>query len=155
MAKVKIQKNIVIKNRKASYEYEFLETYTAGMSLLGSEIKSIRLGKASLQEAYCYVTLKNEVFIKKMHIAPYEQATHVNHEPYRERKLLLKKKEINKLVGMLNEKGLAVIPVKLFISERGMAKLVIAVGKGKKLHDKRSSIKDKDSKRDIQRQLTN
>ena len=153
MAKEKIQKNIVIKNRKASYEYEFLETYTAGMSLLGSEIKSIRLGKASLQEAYCYITLKNEVFIKKMHIAPYEQATHVNHEPYRERKLLLQKKEINKLVGMMNEKGLAIIPVKLFISERGMAKLVIALGKGKKLHDKRSSIKDKDNKRELQRQL--
>ena len=153
MAKEKIQKNIVIKNRKASYEYEFLETYTAGMSLLGSEIKSIRLGKASLQEAYCYITLKNEVFIKKMHIAPYEQATHVNHEPYRERKLLLQKKEINKLVGMMNEKGLAIIPVKLFISERGMAKLVIALGKGKKLPDKRSSIKDKDNKRELQRQL--
>lgn len=152
MAKDKIQKNVVIKNRKASFEFEFIETFTAGLSLVGSEIKSIRQGKASLPEAYCYITEKYEVFIKKMHIAPYEQATHYNHDPYRERKLLLEKKEINKLVGAMNEKGLTIIPVKLFISERGHAKLVIALAKGKKTHDKRSTIKDKDSKRDLQRQ---
>ena len=152
MAKDKIQKNVVIKNRKASFEYEFLETFTAGMSLVGSEIKSIRQGKASLQEAYCYITEKLEVFIKKMHIAPYEQATHFNHEPYRERKLLLQKKEIAKLSEAMNEKGLTIIPVRLFISDRGMAKLFIALGKGKKLYDKRSSIKEKDSKRELQRQ---
>ncbi len=152
MAKDKIQKSIVIKNRKASYEYEFVDTLVVGISLLGSEIKSIRQGKASLQEAYCYITEKMELFIKKMHIAPYEQATHYNHEPYRERKLLAHKKEIRKFSDGLNEKGLTLIPAKLFITDRGFVKLNIALAKGKKLHDKRNSIKEKDNKRELKRQ---
>lgn len=137
-----------IKNRKASYEYEYIDTYTAGIVLKGTEIKSIRESKVSLQESYCYFN-KGELFIKGMHIAPYEQANVFNHDPLRDRKLLLHKKELKKIESALNEKGLTVIPTKLFISDRGHAKINIAVAKGKKLHDKRQSIKEKDMKREL------
>ena len=152
MAKTKerFSKNITIKNRKASYEFEFIDEYVAGIQLMGTEIKSLREGKASLQEAYCYFK-KNELFVKQMHIAPYAQGTHFNHVEDRERKLLLNKREIEKLQSKSKEKGLSIIPTKLFISDRGFAKLAIVLGRGKKLHDKRDSIKEKDIKRDLQR----
>ena len=151
LKKDKIQKAVQIKNRKASYEYEFLEKFVTGLVLKGTEIKSIRQGRASLQEAYC-IFFKEELWITKMNIAPYEQATHYNHEPLRNRKLLLKRKELNKLQDKLKDVGLTIIPIKLFVNDRGFAKLEIALAKGKKLHDKRESIKAKDTKKDLQRQ---
>lgn len=155
MIKNKIEKNVTIKNKKASFNYEFLEKYTAGLVLKGSEIKSIRQSNASLQEAYCLVK-SDEVWVTKMHIAAYEQATHFNHNPLRDRKLLLEKREIKKIIEHSKDKGLTIVPVKLFINSRGLAKLEIAIAKGKKLHDKRHTIKEKDTKRELQRQkLTN
>jgi len=152
MAKTKerFSKTISIQNRKARYEFEFIDEYVAGIQLQGTEIKSLREGKASLQEAYCYFK-GNELFVKQMHIAPYAQGTHYNHVEDRERKLLLNKREIEKLNAKSKEKGLSIIPTKLFISARGFAKLAIVLGRGKKLHDKRDSIKEKDIKRDLQR----
>ncbi|MTI33290.1 SsrA-binding protein SmpB, partial [Xanthovirga aplysinae] len=137
-------------NRKASFEFEFIETFTAGMVLTGTEIKSIREGKASLQEAFC-VFHKGELYVKMMHISPYKEGTYNNHELTRQRKLLLNKKELKKLESKMAEKGLTVIPTRLFLSQRGFAKLNIALAKGKKLHDKRQSIKDRDVKRDLSR----
>lgn len=151
MKKGKIEQSVSIKNRKASFNFEWLETFTAGMVLRGTEIKSIRQSKVSLQEAYCILD-KGELWVVKMHIAPYEQATHFNHEPMRRRKLLLSRKEIDKLIDKSKDKGLTIIPTKLFISDKGIAKLNIALAKGKQLHDKRDSIKEKDTKRDLQRQ---
>jgi len=148
--KGKFSSQISIKNRKARFEYHFLETYTAGLKLMGTEIKSIREGKVNLQEAYCYFH-NQELFIKQMHISPYSQGTHYNHEPTRERKLLLKKKELAKLESKMNEKGLTIIPTRLFINNRGLAKLDIALAKGKKLYDKREDIKQKDVKRELDR----
>lgn len=149
MAKInKFEKRINIKNRKASFEFEFLDTYVAGIMLKGTEIKSIREGKASLTEAFCYFR-NGELFIKQMHIAPYSMANVYNHEAVRDRKLLLSKKELDKLESKFEEKGLTIIPVRLFVNDRGLAKLEIALGRGKKLHDKRQSIKEKDAKRDL------
>ena len=148
--KERFSKSVSIQNRKARYEFEYIDEYVAGIQLMGTEIKSLREGKASLQEAYCYFK-GDELFVKQMHIAPYAQGTHYNHEEDRERKLLLNKKELNKLSSKAKEKGLSIIPTKLFISARGFAKLAIVLGRGKKLHDKRDSIKDKDIKRDLQR----
>lgn len=146
----RFEKRINIKNRKASFEFEFIDTYIAGIMLKGTEIKSIREGKASLTEAFCY--FKNgELFVKQMHIAPYSMANVYNHDPVRDRKLLLSKKELDKLESKFEEKGLTIIPVRLFINDRGLAKLEIALGRGKKLHDKRLSIKEKDAKRDLDR----
>ncbi|HBH22655.1 MAG TPA: SsrA-binding protein [Cytophagales bacterium] len=148
--KKEFSNKIHIKNRKAGFEYQFLNKYIAGITLKGTEIKSIRQGKASLQQAYCFVH-KGEIFVKDMHISPYEQASHFNHEPTRQRKLLLSKKEIGKIDSKLKEKGLTLIPTRLFINDRGWAKLEIALAKGKKLHDKRQDIKDKDLKREMSR----
>jgi SsrA-binding protein len=148
--KAKFSSQISIKNRKARFEYHFLETYTAGLKLMGTEIKSIREGKVNLQEAYCYFN-NQELFVKQMHISPYSQGTHYNHEPTRERKLLLKKKELAKLESKMNEQGLTIIPTRLFINNRGLAKLDIALAKGKKLYDKREDIKQKDVKRELDR----
>lgn len=142
--------SINIKNRKARFEFEFLDTLVAGIMLTGSEIKSIREGKASLQEGYCYFK-KNALFIKGMNISPYEQATHYNHDPVRERKLLLNKNELEKWQSKLEEKGLTVVPVRLFLNNKGLAKLEIALAKGKKLYDKRDSIKERDTKREMDR----
>lgn len=142
--------SINIKNRKARFEYEFIDTLVAGIMLTGSEIKSIREGKASLQEAYCYFG-KQGLFVKGMNISPYEQATYFNHDPVRERKLLLNKSELEKWRAKLEEKGLTIVPVRLFINDRGLAKLEIALAKGKKLYDKRNSIKEKDTKRELDR----
>ena len=151
MAKTnRFEKRINIKNRKASYEFEFLDTYVAGIMLKGTEIKSIREGKASLTEAFCYFR-NGELYIKQMHIAPYSMASVYNHEAVRDRKLLLSKKELNKLEGRSEEKGLSIIPIRLFINDRGLAKLEIALARGKKIHDKRQNIKEKDAKRDLDR----
>lgn len=145
----KIDKNISIKNKRASFEYLLLDKYVAGMVLTGTEIKSIRLGKVSLQEAYCYFS-SGELWVKGMHIAIYVQGNIRNHVEDRERKLLLNKKELNKLMRN-KEKGMTIIPVKLFMNERGLAKLEVALAKGKKLYDKRQHIKERDLERDRRR----
>ena len=152
--KKRFSNDISIKNKKASYEYSFIETFEAGLVLKGTEIKSIREGKVSLQEAYCFMD-DGEAFIKGMNISPYSQASFTNHEPTRQRKLLLSKREIDKLATNRDEKGLTIIPVKLYINSRGLAKLQIALAKGKKLFDKRNSIKEKDQKRELSRMRLN
>jgi SsrA-binding protein len=142
--------NVIIKNKKAKFEYELLDFIEAGIVLKGSEIKSIREGKASLQEAYCHIS-NMEIFIKGMNISPYMESTYDNHEPTRERKILLKKKDIEKLKDKTEQKGLTIIPVKLYINSRGFAKIELALGRGKKLHDKRQNLKEKDQKKEIKR----
>lgn len=150
----KLDKIINIKNKKASYNFEFVDTYVAGMVLKGTEIKSIREGKVSLTEAFC-VFFRGELFVRQMHIAPYSMAANYNHEAIRDRKLLLSKKELEKLKTKGEEKGLTMIPVRIFINDRGLAKMEIALGRGKKTHDKRQDIKEKDAKREIQRMALN
>jgi SsrA-binding protein len=150
MGKDKNPSNINIKNKKASFEFSFIETYVAGIQLKGTEIKSIRTGKVNLQEGYCYFH-NGELYTRNVHIAQYEKGTHFNHEPMRERKLLLKKKELEKLESKSEEKGLTIIPVRLFVNDRGFAKMEIALAKGKKLYDKREDIKAKDVKREMER----
>ena len=147
---VSFSKNVNIVNRKAKFEYEFLEKFIAGLVLKGTEIKSIRESKASLQHAYCLIK-DNEIFVRDLHISPYSQAAHYNHDPVRERKLLLSKREIRKLSVKSKEKGLTIIPTRLFINDRGYAKLEIALAKGKKIHDKRRDIKERDQKRELDR----
>ena len=141
---------INIRNRQAGFEYELLDKYTAGMVLMGTEIKSIREGKANLQDGYCYLN-NGELFVKGINITPYAEGTHYNHDATRERKLLLKRSEIKKLESKVEEKGYTLVPTRLFINERGLAKLEIAVARGKKLHDKRDSIKERDAKRELDR----
>ncbi len=141
---------VVIKNKKATFLYELLEVYTAGIVLTGTEIKSIRMGKASIVESYCYF-INTDLWIKGMHVAEYWWANRYNHDPNRERKLLLTKKELLKLKKRTQEKGLTIIPTKLFINEKGYAKLDIALAKGKKVFDKREDIKKKDTKREMDR----
>lgn len=142
----------VIKNRKATFEYFLTQTFKCGIMLTGTEIKSVRAGKVNLKEGYCYVR-NNAVWIKNMHIAPYKEGSYSNHLPLRERKLLLKKREINKIESKLKEKGLTLIPVQMYINERGLAKLDISLAKGKKFYDKRNSIKEKDTKREVARDM--
>jgi SsrA-binding protein len=145
-----VSADISIKNKKASFEYEFLETFTAGIQLTGTEIKSIRAGKASIVEGYCF--MKNgELFIKNMYIAEYEQGTYNNHEPKRDRKLLLNRSELDKLEKKKKDVGLTIVPLKVFINKKGFAKMDIALAKGKKLHDKREDLKSKDAKREMDR----
>ena len=141
---------INIKNKKASFEYQLLEKFTAGMQLLGTEIKSIRDSKASITEAYC-TFIKGELFVKNMYVAPYEPAGRAGHDERRDRKLLLNQQELGKLKKKLKDQGMTVIPVRLFIASSGFAKLEIALAKGKKLYDKREDLKQKDIKRDIER----
>lgn len=145
---------VEIKNKRAKFEFEFLETFTAGIQLFGSEIKSVRNNKASITEAYG-VIVKNELFIRNMYIADYENAGHFNHDSKRDRKLLLNKLEIYKINKKLKNKGLTIVPTRLFISEKGWAKIKIAIAKGKKIHDKREDLKTKDVKREIERKLKN
>lgn len=145
-----MQEAIRIKNRKASFEYHFIDTYVAGIQLLGTEIKAIREGKVNLVDAYCHF-IKEELFISNMTISEYSLGTYANHEPRRMRKLLLQKKELKKLRNSLKEKGLTIIPLALFVNDKGLAKLEIALAKGKKLYDKREDIKAKDVKRDLDR----
>ncbi len=146
----KISKNFNISNRRAGFEYAFLEKYTAGIVLTGTEIKSIREGKVNFQDAYC-LFLSDELFIRSLHISPYTEGTHYNHEPLRDRKLLLTRRELRKLASKLKDQGLTVIPVRIFSSDRGLAKIEIALAKGKKLYDKRETIKERDVKRDSDR----
>ncbi|MEN9297173.1 MAG: hypothetical protein RJB49_131 [Bacteroidota bacterium] len=153
MAKEKIQKTVEIKNRRASFEYAFIDTFTAGLVLMGTEIKSIRQGKANLTDAYC-VFFQDELFVRNMHISAYEEGTHYNHAPLRDRKLLLSKRELGKLQKELKNVGLTIIPTRLFISDKGYAKLNIALSKGKKTFDKRDDIKEKDVKRDMDRSMS-
>lgn len=150
--KQQFQKRININNRKASFEYHFLEKMVAGIVLKGSEIKSLRMGKVNLQDAYC-LTVNGEAFVRNMHINPYAMGGFNNHEAKAERKLLLSKKEIRKLELKSQDQGIAIIPTRLFINDRGWAKLEIALAKGKKLYDKRQSIKDKDMKREAKERI--
>ncbi len=143
-------KNISIKNRRATFDYELLDQYTAGLVLVGSEIKSLREGKAGLVDSYCYFA-NNELWIKNMYIAEYFYATYNNHIERRERKLLLNRKELRKIQEALKNPGLTVIPIRLFINEKGLAKLVIATARGKKQYDKRTDIKEREMRRDIDR----
>jgi SsrA-binding protein len=143
---------VIDTNRKAKYEYTFLEQFTAGVQLFGTEIKSVRNKDVSITEGYCTFKGK-ELFILNMHIGHYEQGTYNNHEPKRERKLLLNKQELKKLGGKLKDKGLTIIPTRLFISDNGLAKINIALAKGKKIHDKRDGIKERDIQRDVDRAL--
>lgn len=136
-----------IKNKSAHYEYFILKEYIAGIQLVGSEVKSIAANNASIKEAYIYIS-KNEVFIKGMHIAKYNESSYMNHDEIRDRKLLLKKKEIAELIKETKDVGLTIIPMEIFPSN-GKFKLKIAISKGKKLFDKRSSLKEKDAKREV------
>lgn len=140
--------DINIRNRQAGFEFELLDKYVAGIVLRGTEIKSIRESKVNLQDGYCYFN-NGELFVKGVTIDQYAQGTHYNHEAQRERKLLLKRPELAKLEKRVEEKGLTLVPLRLFINDRGYAKLEIAVARGKKLHDKRNAIKDRDAKREL------
>jgi SsrA-binding protein len=142
--------DVHIKNRKAGFEYEILDKLTVGIQLKGTEIKSIRNGNASINEAFCQIK-NDELFVVNMHIAEYELGTYANHVPKRERKLLLHKSELLKWKKKVNEKGQTIIPTLVFISDRGKAKLNIALAQGRKLHDKRENLKEKDTKREIAR----
>jgi len=143
---------INIKNKKAWHEYEFIEHFTAGMQLTGTEIKSIRAGKASLVDSYCYFK-ENELYVKGMHIAEYDFGNINNHDPKRDRKLLLSRKELRRLAKNIKEKGLTIMALRMFIAENGYAKLEIALSKGKKEYDKREDLKQKDSKREMDRMM--
>lgn len=142
--------DIVIRNKKASHDYEFLEKYIAGIKLTGTEIKSIRLGKAALTDSYCLFR-EGELFIKGMHISEYYWGNLNNHDPIRERKLLLTKRELRKIDRKVKETGYTIIAIKVFINERGLAKAEIAVSKGKKEYDKRETLKRKDQEREMDR----
>ena len=146
-----IQKNINIKNKRARFEYEILETYTSGIVLSGTEIKSIRLGKASITESFCEFNDKGELFVINMQVDEYSHGSHYNHKPKAERKLLLQKRELKKLLRQVRNAGLTIVPLRLFLNERGLAKMVVALAKGKKLYDKRENIKDRDNKRNLDR----
>jgi SsrA-binding protein len=141
---------ITIKNKKASFEFFLTEEFTAGLVLTGTEIKSLRDGKANLTDAYCAFE-GNELVVRNMHISEYKYGTYSNHEPKRDRKLLLNRRELNKILSKTREKGLTIVPVQLFINEKGLAKIVIAIAKGKKLYDKREALKTKDNRREIER----
>lgn len=143
-------KEVNIKNRRANFDYAISETFTAGIVLTGTEIKSIRLGKASLVDTFCYVT-NGEVWIKNMYIAEYFYGTYNNHSERRDRKLLLNRKEIKRLEKSGKEAGFTIVPMRLFINDRGLAKIVIGIGRGKKEYDKRQAIKEREDKRSIAR----
>ncbi|MTI80494.1 MAG: SsrA-binding protein SmpB [Firmicutes bacterium] len=143
--------NKATENRKARHLYNILETHEAGIALKGTEVKSLRAGKANLQDAYARVE-KGELLLYNMHISPYEQGNMFNHEPKRERKLLMHKQEINRLMGQTQEKGLTLVPLKVYF-KAGKAKVALAVAKGKQLHDKRRTLAEKDAKRQMERAL--
>lgn len=146
-----MQKTVNILNKKAKFQYEILDKYTAGIVLTGTEIKSIRSGKASIAESFCEFNDREELFVINMTVEEYAFGNYYNHKPKAERKLLLNRKELKKLKKEMDVKGNAIIPLKLFINEKGFAKLIIGLGKGKKLYDKREVIKDRDNKRDLDR----
>lgn len=143
-------KSVNIQNKKARFEYELIDKFVAGLQLTGTEIKSIRLSKASIAESFCSFK-ENELYIIGMNIEEYSHGTYANHQPKRDRKLLLSRQELDKIQKKLKDVGLTVVPLKLFLSEKGWAKVEIAIAKGKKLHDKRNTIKDRDVQRDIDR----
>jgi len=146
----KAKSNIKVTNRRASFDYEFLETYTAGIQLVGTEIKSIRAGKVSLQEAYCYFSGGN-LYVRGMNVAQYHWGSWGQHEPVRDRRLLLTRRELRHLQIQDKQKGLTIVAVRLFIADNGYAKLVIALAKGKKEFDKRQTIKERDVRREMDR----
>lgn len=148
--KINYAKDINIKNRRATFDYAIGDTFTAGIVLTGTEIKSIRLGKASLVDTFCYIN-NGEVWVKNLYIAEYFYGTYNNHTERRDRKLLLNKREIDKLAKANAEPGVTIVPLRLFISQRGYAKLVIGIGRGKKEYDKRQSIKERDDRRAMAR----
>lgn len=141
-----------IKNRSAFHEYFFDDKYVAGMILTGTEVKSLRAGKASFNDGYCIIN-KGELWLKNLHIAEYTHGTVNNHDPLRERKLLLQKRELKRIQGKLKEKGYTLIPLRIFFNEKNLAKIEIGLGKGKKLHDKRETIKKRDVEREMKRYL--
>ncbi|GGK70704.1 SsrA-binding protein SmpB [Rufibacter glacialis] len=149
--KDRLQKTVHISNRRASYEYQFLDKYTAGIMLRGTEIKSIREGNVNLSDGYCTFH-GTELFLHQVTISKYTEGTHYNHEPTRDRKLLLNKRELKNLKEGIQEQGVTIIPTRLFISDRGFAKVEIALAKGKKLFDKREDIKERDVKREMARE---
>ncbi|MDQ3073016.1 MAG: SsrA-binding protein SmpB [Bacteroidota bacterium] len=140
-----------IDNRKARFEFELIEKFEAGIMLTGTEIKSVRAGKVNLSEAFCQFRADG-LYVRNMHISEYTLGTHYNHEPKRERKLLLNKREMKKLHGKVKEKGLTIVVTRMFMSQTGYAKVEIALAKGKKLYDKRESIKDRDVERNMRRE---
>ncbi len=145
-------KNINIKNKRATFDYEILDTYTAGMVLVGTEIKALRLGKASMVDCYCYF-IDDELWVRGLNISEYDWGTYNNHIPKRDRKLLLQKKELSKLRRALQDKGLTIVGLKVFINDRGLAKINIGLAKGRKNYDKRDYIKEKDAKREMARAM--
>lgn len=147
---MKLSSDINVKNRKAHFEYHILDKYIAGIALLGTEIKSVREGKVNINDSFC-TFLNNDLYIRNMHISEYSHGSFYNHEAKRDRRLLLKKKELRKLKSSLEEKGLTIVPLRMFISKRGFAKLEIALAQGKKDYDKRESIKERESKRELAR----
>lgn len=146
------QPNINIKNKRASFDYEFIETYTAGIVLTGTEIKSIRLGKASLVDTFC-IFEKNELWVRNMYIAEYFYGSYNNHSARRDRKLLLNKKELKKMQRLVKETGYTIVPTRVFLNDKGLAKINIAVARGKKQYDKRQSLREKDDKRAMDRAM--
>lgn len=149
---MKLTKKVEILNKKAKHEFHFLYTIDAGILLQGTEIKAIRLGLVNMSDAYCVIK-KGELFVNNIHVSEYKYGTYNNHEPKRPRKLLVKKIELKKLHTKVKEKGFTIVPYRLFISDRGFAKLEIALAKGKKDFDKRATLKEKDAKRDLARTL--
>lgn len=148
----KAPKNILVKNKRATFDYELIDIYTAGIVLVGTEIKSIRLGKASLVDTFCYFH-NGELWLKNAYIAEYFYGSYNNHNARRERKLLLNRKELRKLMDYAQTPGVTIIPTKLFINERGLAKIVVAAARGKKQYDKRASLKERDDKREMARAM--
>ena len=147
---MEFKKQVHIVNRKAKHEYYFKDMYEAGLMLKGTEVKSIRLNNAHLADAYCYFR-NGELFVRNIYIAPYENGSYNNHEPLRERKVLLKKQELKKLFKKKEEKGMTIIPYKIYFSDRGFVKLEIALAEGKKQYDKRATIRERDNKRVLDR----
>ena len=145
-------KTITIKNKKAVYQYFLMDSFVAGIQLTGTEIKSIRTGRASLGEAFCLFE-SDELFLKNAHIAEYEFGTYANHDPKRNRKLLLTRRELKKLQNKVKEKGFTIIPIQLFTNEKGLAKVEIALARGKHYYDKRETLKKSDAKKDIYRTI--
>jgi SsrA-binding protein len=146
-----VQKRINIQNKRARFEYELLDQFTAGIVLTGTEIKSIRNSKASIAESFCEFNEKGELFVVNMYIEEYAYGTRFNHQPRGSRKLLMQKRELKKLNKEVKNSGLTIVPLKLFINEKGFAKILISLARGKKLYDKRESLKDRDNKRDLDR----
>lgn len=152
MAAEKRPIKVIATNKKAKFEYFFLDKYKAGVMLTGTEVKSVKLGRVSMSDAYCYFRM-GELWLRNLHIAEYKQGGYNNHEPKRDRKLLLQKRELKKLEIKIKERGLTIIPVEVFISENGFVKVEIALSKGKKAYNKKQSIKEKDLKRDMDRSM--